>query len=155
ESCRARFLMRLLFSSTGGYGHLLPMLPLAVAARERGHHVLWATAREACRAIEAAGLGAAPAGASADHCLAEYARRWPEAAELEGRSATTHMFGRLFGAVAASAAAPDLERLARAWKPDLVVHEAAELAAPAVAAALDIVSVTHGLGLLIPPELVS
>jgi UDP:flavonoid glycosyltransferase YjiC (YdhE family) len=147
--------MRLMFSSTGGYGHVLPMLPLAVAARERGHDVLWATAAEACPLIGAEGVAAAPAGVSAEGCLAEYARRWPQAADLDGRAASAHMFGRLFGAVAAAAAARDLERLAREWKPDLVVHEAAEFAAPAVAAAAGIPSVTHGFGLLIPPERVS
>jgi UDP:flavonoid glycosyltransferase YjiC (YdhE family) len=147
--------MRLMFSSTAGYGHVLPMLPLAVAARERGHDVLWATAAEACPLIEAKGVDAAPSGTSAEGCLAEYARRWPDAADLEGRAATAHMFGRLFGEVAAEAAARDLKRRAGEWKPDLVVHEAAEFAAPAVAAAAGIPSVTHGLGRLIPPERVA
>ena len=147
--------MRLMLTSTPGYGHVLPMLPLAVAARERGHDVLWATAAEACPLIEAEGVAAAPAGVSAEGSLAEYARRWPQVADLEGRAASAHMFGRLFGAVAAAAAARDLERLARDWKPDLVVHEAAEFAAPAVAAAAGIPSVTHGFGLLIPPERVA
>jgi UDP:flavonoid glycosyltransferase YjiC (YdhE family) len=147
--------MRLMFSSTGGWGHVLPMLPLALAAREGGHDVLWATATEGCPLIEAEGVAAAPAGLSAEGCLAEYARRWPLAANLEGRAASAHMFGRLFGAVAAPAAARDLELLARRWKPDLVVHEAAEFAAPAVAAAAGIPSVTHGFGLLIPPERVA
>lgn len=147
--------MRLMLSSTGGYGHVLPMLPLALAALERGHEVLWVTAAESCPLIEAEGIATAPAGKSAEGCLAEYARRWPDAAGLEGRAATAHMFGRLFGAVAASAAAPDLEGVTREWEPGLVVHEAAQFAAPAVAAAADIPSVTHGLGLLIPPEFVS
>ena len=69
-----------MFSSTAGYGHVLPMLPLAVSARERGHDVLWATAAEACPLIQEEGAAAAPAGVSAESCLAEYARRWPEAA---------------------------------------------------------------------------
>lgn len=144
-----------MLSSTAGYGHVMPVLPLAVAARERGHDVLWATAAEACPLIEAEGIAAAPAGLSAEACLAEYARRWPEAAELEGRAAAAHMFGRLFGYVAAAAAAEELQRLVHDWKPDLVVHEATEFAAPAVAAAAGIQSVTHGFGLLTPPERVA
>jgi UDP:flavonoid glycosyltransferase YjiC (YdhE family) len=147
--------MRLMFSSTGGWGHVLPMLPLALAARDRGHDVIWATAVESCQLIEAEGVAAAPAGRSAESCIAEYARRWPEATEMEGRAATAHMFGRLFGAVAAEAAVGDIELLAREWKPDVIVHEAAEFAAPAVAAAAGIPSVTHGFGLLIPAERVS
>ena len=147
--------MRLMFSSTGGWGHVLPMLPLALAAREGGHDVLWVSAAEVCPLIEAEGITAAPAGRSAENCLAEYARRWPEAAALEGRAASAHMFGRLFGAVAAQAAAGNVERLAREWKPDVIIHEAAEFAAPPVAAALGIPSVTHGFGLLIPPDRVA
>jgi UDP:flavonoid glycosyltransferase YjiC (YdhE family) len=147
--------MRLMFSSTGGWGHVLPMLPLAVGAREHGHDVLWGTAAEACPLVAAEGVAAAPVGISAGNCLARYARRWPEAVGLEGRAASAHMFGRLFGAVAAPAAAPGLERLVRDWNPDLIVHEAAEFAAPAAAAAAGIPSITHGFGLLVPPDRVA
>src|SRR5256885_9690132 len=36
--------VRLLFTSLAAYGHVYPLLPLAVAAREAGHEVLFATA---------------------------------------------------------------------------------------------------------------
>ena len=51
--------MRVLFSSTFGYGHMFPMYPLARAFLAAGHDVLWATSADARDRLEAAGLPAA------------------------------------------------------------------------------------------------
>lgn len=40
------------------------------------------------------------------------------------------MFHRLFGAVRAAPMLADLAPVARDWRPDVVVHDAAELAGP-------------------------
>ncbi len=130
------------------------MLPLAGAMRDQGHDVLWAAPSEAARRIAAAGLDVRRSGRDVDWCGSEYARRWPEALDLPAEVAVVHMYPRLFGSVAATAAYPDLLEIARGFGPDLVVHEAAEYAAPAVAAALGVRSVTHGIGLGIRPSLV-
>ena len=55
--------MKVLFSSTSGYGHVIPMLQLARAFREAGHDVLWATAAQALPLVTAAGIEAVPVGA--------------------------------------------------------------------------------------------
>ena len=146
--------MRVLFSSTGGEGHVQPMLPLAAALRDQGHDVLWAAPPEATHRVAAAGLEVRRSGRDVAWCGSEYARRWPEALDLPVETAIVHMYPRLFGAVAAPAAYPELLEVARGFGPDLVVHEAAEYAAPAVAAALGVRSVTHGIGLGIRPALV-
>ena len=52
--------MRVLFTTTGHAGHLLPMLPFAHAAADAGHEVLVAAQRSRVEAIERAGLAAAP-----------------------------------------------------------------------------------------------
>ena len=49
-------LMRVLFSSTFGYGHVLPLVPLAKAFRDAGHEVHWATHGPAQAVVRAAGL---------------------------------------------------------------------------------------------------
>ena len=147
--------MRVLLSSTAGEGHVQPMLPLAGALRDQGHQVVWAAPPEAQRRVEEAGLEVRRSGRDVSWCGAEYARRWPEALDLPVEAATVHMYPRLFGAVAASAAHPDLMRIARDVEPDLVVHEAAEYAAPAVADALGVRAVTHGIGLGIRSALVA
>jgi hypothetical protein len=60
------------------------------------------------------------------------------------------MFGKLFGEVSAPAALADLLPIVRSWRPDLVVNDAAELAAPIAAAAIGVPHVTHAFGALLP-----
>ena len=79
--------MRALFSSTSGLGHVLPMVPLAAAMRERGHDVLWATGDEARPQLEAASFSSIAAGRPVAERQAEYRRRWPESVELVGTGA--------------------------------------------------------------------
>ena len=54
--------MRVLITSTSGYGHVFPMVPLAMALRASGHDVLWATAPDAGRLHAAAGIETVAAG---------------------------------------------------------------------------------------------
>lgn len=126
------------------------MLPLAVAMMERGHEVVWATAADACPRIEALGIRARPVGKLQAERQAEYRRRWPEGAQLRGEARADHMFCHLLGEIAAHAAEADLLQLASEWQPDLVVNEASEFAAPAIAAALGVPHVTHSFGLAVP-----
>jgi UDP:flavonoid glycosyltransferase YjiC (YdhE family) len=39
--------MRVLITTSSGLGHVLPMVPLAHALRDRSHDVLWATGPDA------------------------------------------------------------------------------------------------------------
>ena len=142
---------RVLISSTAGQGHVQPLVPLARALRARGDEVLWVAPPEARCAVDAAAIEFAPAGEDVQWCLAEFARRWPQAAELAPESAGPFMFPRLFGEVAPAAAAPALAAVLEGFAPELVVHEVAELAAPALACHAKVVA--HGIGLGIPPAL--
>ena len=45
--------MRVLLSSTWGYGHVFPMVPLAQACLAAGHDVLWVASEAAGPLIEA------------------------------------------------------------------------------------------------------
>ena len=143
--------MRVLFSSTGGQGHVQPMLPLARAFRAQGHDVRWAAPAEALARVTEAGFDVRLAGQGVSWCGAEFNRRWPEARDLPIDERIGHMYPRLFGDVAASAAAAELAEIVREFGPGLIVHEAAEYAAPALAAALGVPAVTHGIGLGIRP----
>ena len=60
------------------------------------------------------------------------------------------MFPRMFGALLTGPMATDLLALARDWRPDLLVHEHGELAAPLVGALLGTPSVTHSFGGAVP-----
>lgn len=147
--------VRVLFSSTSALGHVQPMLPLALVMRERGHDVVWATANDVRPRVEAAGVPTARSGRSAAELMGEYRRRWPEWNSLQGEALGDHMFPRLFGTVAAPKMFDDLLPLVHRWRPDLVVHEAAEFAAPVAAAALGVPHVAHSFGSILPAERVA
>jgi UDP:flavonoid glycosyltransferase YjiC (YdhE family) len=147
--------MRVLFSSTSGLGHVQPMLPLALAAQEQGHEVLWVSAPDACPRVAAAGLATAAAGIPIADVLREYHRAHPSWRSRTGEALADHMFPALFGEIAAPALLPDLLQVAARFQPEVLVHEAAELAAPIVGAALGRPHVTHGFGLVVPPHRVA
>ena len=54
--------MRLLFTSLGSFGHTFPLVPLAVAARDAGHDVVFATSEDFLPQLRKAGLETAAAG---------------------------------------------------------------------------------------------
>lgn len=88
---------RVLFSSTPAFGHLLPMLRLARAARVGGAEVVVATARDLEEAV--APLTLTPAGPAFPDIAAEFYRRSgsPEVTDVDPGA-----FGELFGAVAST-----------------------------------------------------
>jgi hypothetical protein len=58
-----------------------------------------------------------------------------------------------FGRVIAPAKLVDLERITGDWRPDLIVHEWTDLAAPIAAAVAGVPTVSQGLGLVLVPGL--
>jgi UDP:flavonoid glycosyltransferase YjiC (YdhE family) len=147
--------MRVLFSSTSGYGHILPMLPLAHAVRDAGHDVVWATGADACRFVDDAGLPAAPSGPTGAELVRLTGGLRQRAGLLEPQHRAAFMFPHMFGGALAPAMAADLLPLAEAWKPDLLVHENGELASPLVGAVLGVPSLTHAFGGAVPPAYVA
>jgi len=142
---------RLLFCTSGGAGHLRPLLPLAHAALRCGHRVLWVTAPDATCELAAEGIEACAGGPSTAAARAAYRRRWPGWAGLHGEALGAHTYPRLFGGVIAPAMLPALERAIDGFQPDLVVHEVAALAAPLACARRGLRHWTHGIGLPQPP----
>lgn len=142
--------MRVLFSSTSGYGHVIPMLQLASAVQARGHDVLWATSAQATPLVTAAGIESVAAGAHGAEEDALRANVRSRALLLDGRDRSAWVFPRMFGAALAPPMARDLIEIAGDWRPDLLVHEQAELGAPLVAAVLGLPSVTHAFGTAVP-----
>jgi UDP:flavonoid glycosyltransferase YjiC (YdhE family) len=142
--------MRVLFSSTSGHGHVIPMIQLARAFRAAGHDVLWATAAQATPAVTEAGIEAVPAGASGEQEAALRRAVLVHAAELPGARRAGFTFPRMFGEALTPPMAEDLLGIARGWGPDLLVHEHAELAAPLVGAACGVPTVTHSFGTAVP-----
>lgn len=147
-------LVRVLFSSTSGYGHVLPMLPLARAFRDAGHDVLWATSAQAISLVAAARLETAPAGLSGPALRSGIAPLQARVAEIAPPQRAAFMFPHMFGQLLTPPMAEDLLPLAREWGPDLLIHEHGELAAPVVGAVLGTPTVTHSFGGAIPADIV-
>jgi UDP:flavonoid glycosyltransferase YjiC (YdhE family) len=139
--------MRVLFTAVAGTGHVHPLLPLAVAVHERGHDVVFAAEASACAAIQRHGLRAAPAGLSAAARAQEHAARFGiDRATVPPREHADMMFPYGFGAVATPPMVDALHDLTSDWRPDLLVHDATELAAVFVAAELGVRHASHSFG---------
>ena len=147
--------MRVLFSSTFGVGHNLPMVPLAGALRDAGHEVLWATSADACALVAKAGFDVAAAGLAGPALSQGIAPLHRAAREVAPSERAAFMFPRMFGALLTEPMATDLLALARHWRPDLLVHEHGELASPLVGALLGTPSVTHSFGGAVPAPILA
>lgn len=142
--------MRVLFCTTGGLGHLLPLRPLAAALRDRGHDIAWATAPDALPALEGLGCTLFAVGPTFEASRLRFRAACPEATRLTGEPLADYTFPRLFGAVLAPAMLDGIDAAARHWRPDFVVHEPAALAVPLVCSRLGLRHVVHGYGLRPP-----
>ncbi len=131
------------------------MVPLAHAFIARGHEVLWSASPEVCPALEREGIHAAPAGLNQQESARLFTERFPEVESLAPAEKPAFMFPRLFGAVRAGPMLDDLTPIASRFAPDVLVHEAGELAAPIVAASLRVANITHGFGGLVVKERVA
>jgi UDP:flavonoid glycosyltransferase YjiC (YdhE family) len=146
------YAMRVLFTSSPGWGHIHPMVGLARAFLARGDEVLWVTGADACARLEREGFRTSAAGLGEREGMAELDRQFPEIRTLAPSERPEYMFPRLFGAVRAAAMLDGLMPAAKEWLPTLVVCDAAELAGPIAAAALDVPNVSHAFGALLPPS---
>ncbi|MEO8694279.1 MAG: glycosyltransferase [Acidimicrobiales bacterium] len=147
--------MRVLFTSTPGWGHIHPMVPLGRAFLDRGDSVLWATGADSCGRLEQEGFETSVAGRSERDAMAELDRQFPEIKTMPPAERPPYMFPRLFGTVRAASMLDDLLPAAKAWGPALVVCDTAEFAGPIAAAALGAPSVTHSFGALLPESRVA
>lgn len=144
--------MRVLVTSSPPIGHVHPLVPLATALQQAGHDLRWATGPDAREIVATAGIEPVVAGLTATERREEYFRRFPEARQLSPEDLPGHMFPRLFGTLSAPPMLDDLLAFVEDWRPDVVVHEAAELAAPIVAAALGVPTANQGFGALVHPD---
>ena len=141
--------MRALIATVSGYGHLNPLLPLARALSDAGHEVAVASGPELSDRARAAGFPAFDAGISVPVAFQRLAELFPdrEYDRLEPAEIVGWYLPHLFGEVFAPAMLDDLAPLVRSWRPDVLVHDSWEFAAPIAAAAAGLPSVSQTLGL--------
>jgi UDP:flavonoid glycosyltransferase YjiC (YdhE family) len=147
--------VRVLVSSTSGYGHVLPMVPLARALVAAGHEVLWATAADAAQRVAAAGIEVAAAGLTEEQLGDTRRVIAVAAARLQPEQLAGYVFPLLFGEVRTPPMVDDLLPVAQDWRPDLFVHEHGELAAALVAGVVGVPHVTHSFGGGVPAAILA
>jgi UDP:flavonoid glycosyltransferase YjiC (YdhE family) len=137
--------MRVLFTSTPASGHLRVMVPTAWALRAAGHEVAVGSRPNLVPTATSAGLPTLTAGPELD-LLAGLRESLPPGTSV------TQMWGTFADVVIGAAhqyaekaaeVSGELTAQARAWRPDLIVHEPLDFAGPLAAAALGIPAVRH------------
>lgn len=141
--------MRVLFSSSAGYGHIFPLLPLAQAFRDRGDAVAFATSSSYAPHVEAAGLQLLPTGLDEKEVNARFEPARAEALTLPIPERRPFVFTQRFALLEAPSRIDALREHVQAFQPDLILHESAELAAPVVAAQFGLPSMQHTFGRMI------
>jgi UDP:flavonoid glycosyltransferase YjiC (YdhE family) len=145
---------RILFTCRPLSGHFDPLIPLAEAARAAGHEIGFASGEPVAGRARDAGFLAFEAGPP-DSFRAEWAPRFPHFTTLVGDAQREFFFAEIFANLELAPRAVDLESIMSSWRPHLVVHEMAELAAPLVSTSLGIPYVDVGFGPLIPRALLT
>ena len=141
--------MRILFSFTGGRGHVEPLIPLAEAARAAGHTVAFGGRASILPAVEALGFDAFATEPGVQH----------ERQPLQPLDLQREIDDFLYGFVGRSRErTPGVVELCREWHPDLVVGEETHYGALAAAELLGLPFasvVVLAAGTLGTPELVA
>ena len=117
--------MRLLFTTTGHAGHVLPLVPLARACLRAGHEVRVAGPRSRGDVVRRAGL---PFWAFADPPEDEVWSVFAPTAGMPPEEANAVVIGEIFGRLDTAAALPGVEAMVRTWRPDAIVRESYEFA---------------------------
>ncbi|HEX7303764.1 glycosyltransferase [Lentzea sp.] len=137
--------MRILFSCRPAYGHLFPLVPLARAAGEAGHDVVFATGLGFVDRVRALGFEAHAAGISVAEAETEARTRHPGADVV---TVLVAMFADVLPRATLAGLAPLLPRV----RPDLVVYEQSDVGAAKAARDAGIPFVSHVIGRSMPPE---
>jgi UDP:flavonoid glycosyltransferase YjiC (YdhE family) len=122
--------MRILVSTTPGVGHLLPMLPVARAARDRGHEVVIAGGASVASIIAAAGFRHELVGPAT---IGEMFGGLPDIARLPARDRALITMPKVFCERIAPAMAEGVAELVERWPPGVIVHENMEFGSGIVA----------------------
>ena len=133
--------MRIVFAAIPAYGHLYPVLPLAMACAAAGHDVRIAAGGPFLDRLPLPTIPGIPAGAQLDGIVEETRRRHPQAHGHE-------MSVAMFADTTAKLVSATLDGVLGDLNPDLVVFEAMNIGAAMAADVHDVPAV----GFAIPAE---
>ncbi|MFE0027897.1 glycosyltransferase [Amycolatopsis sp. NPDC059021] len=138
--------MRLIFTALGGYGHSFPLIPLAVAARDAGHDVSFATAQDFLPNIEKAGITSVAAGITMSEAFTEAAKEVGGDPTQLPQEELFKVIGRVFGEFLPRAFATGLGPVFAEHRPDLVIYETVNAGGAYAAKQAGIPCVGHTFG---------
>lgn len=120
---------RFLFTTTPGYGHFHPLVPLARALEQAGHKVAFAGRAFLEPRVQAAGFAFFPVGTDRE-ADSEY-QEFKEQRErmTPGLEMELFIYSRLFRGIMPRLMTPGLVEVGRSWQPDMIIREAAEYGA--------------------------
>lgn len=136
--------MRVLITSRGSSGHLLPLVPFGRAFANAGHEVLVAVQGQHRVNVERIGLPFAVVG---DPPPEEWMPLMAGSSQLALEAANERMVGVFFAGIDTRAALPALTEIVERWKPDVIVRETWEFGSTIVGELAGIPVVRVGLGL--------
>jgi UDP:flavonoid glycosyltransferase YjiC (YdhE family) len=141
--------VRILFASVGSHGHTYPLLPLAAAAREAGHDVLFATAEPFHPLLARLGFTPVAAGGDIRSAFREHFAGSggppPDRSRMDPQEIMRHA-ARVFGEIIPRRTVADLVPRITELRPALVVHEAGDIGAGLAARLTGVPGVCHGFG---------
>ena len=143
--------MRVLVTTIPAYGHLMPVLRLARALIEAGHDVAVATAAGFGEVVAEAGLKHIPAGVGLAEASVQAFERHPEYGGMSERERGNRVVADVMVGVHAAALVACAADLI-AWRPDVILREEGEFAAPVLAELIGVPCAEHGWGPMRPPE---
>jgi len=140
--------VRLLFTSLGSFGHTFPLVPLAVAARDAGHDVVFATSEDFLPQLRKAGLETAAAGIAIKDAFGQaFGASGPPGPPGDiPPEVLMPIVAKVFGEVMPKRFVADLLPLFDHVRPDLVVSEAGNSGGAFAALKAGIPVVAHGFG---------
>ncbi|WP_461124483.1 glycosyltransferase [Saccharothrix stipae] len=135
--------MRILFSSLGSHGHTYPLLPLAIAAREVGHEVIFVTSEAFANALTPHGVEHVVGGLSIHEA---FTAAFEGAEGVQAQDVGADQISAVFGSVLPRRFAADLAPIIADRKPDLVVHELGNPGAGLAAKVAGVPALCHSFG---------
>jgi UDP:flavonoid glycosyltransferase YjiC (YdhE family) len=144
--------MRVLFTCVVGHGHFNPMVPLARAFEAAGHQAAFATDPGFVEHVRGVGFEAFPSGLDMPEAIRRFVEQEPAFRQLPPWEQMRHIMPGLFGGVRVEPMLADLDRVIDDWRPDVLIHDSAEMAGGIAAERAGIAHAEHAIGLLRPLE---
>ena len=135
------------------FGHYVPLQPMAAALQQAGHAVTFVTAPELTARVAEDGFATSPAGDDMAAAAGRVFASHPEFFGLTPLQKRIFVFQHVFGGVVLNAKFESIHDAAIEFRPDVILHDPGELAAPLVAELLGCPNVCVGYGLMLQPVL--